>query len=463
MATGNEAARFEQPGCATNRAKSSTERRIGCSARSLTPGAAAGGCAFDGAKIALQPIADAAHLVHGPIACEGNSWDSRHALSSGPTLYRLGFTSDLSELDIIHGGEPKLEAAIGEIVRRYGPPAIFVYATCVTALIGDDMDAVCRRAALRFGLPVIPVPAPGFVGSKTLGNRIAGEVLFDHVIGTIEPEVTTPCDIAVIGDYNVAGELWQVDPLFARLGIRRLASITGDGRYRDIASAHRARVNMVVCSQAMVALARKLEERYGIPYFEGSFYGVGETSKALRTLATMLVAGGAPADLVARSEALIAEEEARAERRLAPYRQRLNGKRVLLYTGGVKSWSIISALNELGMQVIGTSVRKSTDEDKARARDLLGDEALLFGQIPAKELDTRLRAGEADLLMSGGRTQFVALKAKVPWLDINQEREDAYAGYDGIVALAERLTQTLFSPIWAQVRRPAPWYREART
>ena len=59
---------LNEPACATNQAKSTQDRRKGCSAKALVPGAAAGGCAFDGAKVALQPIADAAHLVHGPIA-----------------------------------------------------------------------------------------------------------------------------------------------------------------------------------------------------------------------------------------------------------------------------------------------------------------------------------------------------------------------------------------------------------
>ena len=36
-------------------------------------------------------------------------------------LYRTGFTTDLSELDIIHGGEKKLYRAIKEIVAA--PPA----------------------------------------------------------------------------------------------------------------------------------------------------------------------------------------------------------------------------------------------------------------------------------------------------------------------------------------------------
>jgi nitrogenase molybdenum-cofactor synthesis protein NifE len=448
---------FDQPGCATNRAKSAKQRTVGCSARGLTPGAAAGGCAFDGAKIALQPIADAAHLVHGPIACEGNSWDSRHALSSGPTLYRTGFTTDMSELDIVHGGERKLYRAIGEIVDRHRPPVVFVYVTCVSAMIGDDVAVVCRAAAKRWNTPVIPVDAPGFVGSKNLGNRLAGEALLEHVIGTCEPDRTTDCDVNVLGEYNVAGELWQVTPLFERLGIRVLASITGDGRFHDVACAHRARVNMVVCSQALMALARRMNERYGIPFFEGSFYGIGETSAVLRRLAALLVARGAAADLIDRTESLIAEKATDADRRLAPYRERLAGKRVLLYTGGVKSWSVIAALQELGMVVVGTSVRKSTEDDKIRARDLLGAEAALFGQIPAKDLYRMLRDGEADMLISGGRTQFVALKTLTPWLDINQERQYAYAGYDGMLTFARQIDDELHSPIWAQTRRAAPW------
>ena len=176
---------------------------------------------------------------------------------------------------------------------------------------------------------------------EEFGNQLAGEVLFDYVIGTAEPEETTPCDINVIGEYNVAGEMWQVTPLFTRLGIRVLAPITGDARFRQVAGAHRARVNMVVCSQAMVSLARAMQERWGIPFFEDSFYGIGDTSAALRTLAHMLVERGAEPALIERTEALIASEEARTWAALAPYRARLAGKRVLLYTGGVKSWSVV--------------------------------------------------------------------------------------------------------------------------
>ncbi|BBF92505.1 nitrogenase iron-molybdenum cofactor biosynthesis protein NifE [Blastochloris tepida] len=455
-------AAFNEPACPTNRAKAAKERAKGC-AKPLTPGAAAGGCAFDGAKISLQPITDAAHLVHGPLACEGNSWDNRGSGSSGPDIWRRSFTTDLTELDIVTGqGEKKLYKAIREISQRFKPAAVFVYSTCVTALIGDDIDAVCKHASSKYGLPVIPVHSPGFAGSKNLGNKLAGNALLDHVIGTHEPDDVGPTDVVILGEFNLSGEFWMVKPLLDRLGIRVRTCVPGDARYLDVAAAHTANVTMVVCSTALIGLARRMEERWGIPYFEGSFYGITDTSESLRRLAAMLVERGAPADLIERTEALIAAEEARAWARLEPFRDRLAGKRVLLNTGGVKSWSIVAALMELGMEFVGTSVKKSTVEDKMRVQILMREEAHAFEGMAPRDLYAQLKSGGADIMLSGGRTQFIALKARVPWLDINQERIHPYAGYDGTVELVRQIAISLGNPVWDEVRTPAPWDNEGR-
>ncbi|MCX7760420.1 MAG: hypothetical protein N2Z81_04460 [Hydrogenothermaceae bacterium] len=98
---------FSESNCQINKEKSEEERKKGCS-KKVQPGLAAGGCAFDGAQVVLLPIADAAHLVHGPISCSGNSWDNRGTRSAVSQMYRIGFTTDVSENDIIFGGEKKL-------------------------------------------------------------------------------------------------------------------------------------------------------------------------------------------------------------------------------------------------------------------------------------------------------------------------------------------------------------------
>lgn len=443
---------LSESACEHNHKKDGKGKNKSCT-QQAQPGAAQGGCAFDGAMIALVPITDAAHLVHGPIACAGNSWGGRGSLSSGPQLYKMGFTTDLSENDVIFGGEKRLYKAILEVQQRYQPAAVFVYSTCVTALIGDDLDAVCQKAAEKTGTPVIPVNSPGFIGSKNLGNRVGGEALLEYVVGTAEPDDTTPYDINLIGEYNIAGELWGVLPLFEKLGIRVLAKITGDGRYREICYSHRAKLNVMICSKALINMARKMEERYGIPYIEESFYGVEDVNRCLRNIAKTI----GDSTLQAKVEELIQQETAQLDQALAPYRARLKGKRVVLYTGGVKSWSIISAAKDLGMEVVATSTKKSTAEDKARIRELLGEEGIMMDKGNAQELLRVIAQTKADMLIAGGRNQYTALKARIPFLDINQERHHPYAGYVGMIEMARELDEALFSPIWQQVRQPAPW------
>jgi nitrogenase molybdenum-cofactor synthesis protein NifE len=443
---------LSEPGCEHNHHKHGQKKNKTCT-QVAQLGAAQGGCAFDGASIALVPITDVAHLVHGPIACAGNSWGSRGSLSSDAKLYKMGFTTDLGENDVIFGGEKRLYRAILEVQQRYNPAAVFVYSTCVTALIGDDLDAICHKAAEKTGTPVIPFNSPGFIGSKNLGNRVGGEALLEYVIGTGEPEFTTPYDINLIGEYNIAGELWNVLPLLEELGIRVLAKITGDARYQEITYAHRAKLNVTICSKALINMARKMEESYGIPYIEESFYGIEDMNRCLRNIAKKL---DTP-QLQERVERLIARETAKLDLELAPYRARLKNKRVVLYTGGVKSWSIISAAKDLGIQLVATSTKKSTEEDKARIRELLGEEGIMLEKGNAQELLKVIAQTKADMLIAGGRNQYTALKAKIPFLDINQERHHPYAGYAGMVEMARELEEALYSPIWERVRKPEPW------
>jgi nitrogenase molybdenum-cofactor synthesis protein NifE len=414
-------------------------------------------CAFDGAMIVLQPIADAAHIVHGPIACCGNSWEGRGALSSKGNLHRMGFTTDMNEMDIIYGSEEKLYRAIlqtyeslqGDFVRGTRSPsrlkAIFVYATCVSGLTGEDIEAVCRRAEAEIGIPVIPVNAPGFLGPKNLGNRIAGEVLLDYVIGTgnLPSSLNLRGDeravINLIGEYNIAGDLWLVEPLLKEAGIRILSRITGDSTFEEITYAHKAELNVVVCSRALINVAREMERRYDIPYVEVSFFGKTEMSKTLRLIASHFKSD---LKLVEKIESIIDREEKRLAERLKAY-DHLKGKKAVLYTGGVKSWSFISALLDLGIEVVAVGTKKSTFEDEEKMKEILGADAPLVEDVSPKNLLKLMREKNADILIAGGRNQYLAIKEGFPFVDVNQERHTAYAGYEGLINLAEQISNSI--------------------
>ncbi len=447
---------MNEPACAHN-----AKAKSGCARPQ--PGATQGGCCFDGARNALLPIADVAHIVHGPIGCAGSSWDNRGTRSSGPTLYRTGMTTDLTDMDVIMGnGEKRLFHAIKQAIDTYAPAAVFVYATCVPALHGDDIEAVAKAAVKRWGVPVIPVDAAGFYGNKNLGNRIAGDVVYKHVIGGREPDPVPAAaqrpgivthDVNLIGEWNVGGEFWNVAGLFDELGLRILCTFSGDSRFREVQTMHRGEANMVVCSKAMLHVARKLNEDWGTPYFEGSFYGIADTSRAFRDFAGLL---NDPA-LTARTEAMIAREEAAVAAAVTPLRQRLAGKRVLIFTGGYKSWSIVSAMQDLGMVVVATGTEKSTGEDKARIRALMGPEARMIEDNDQTALLATFEDCQADILIAGDRYIYPTLKSRIPFLDIDHVRAIGYAGYAGMVELARNLDRAIASPVWGQVRATPSW------
>lgn len=444
-----------EPDCGHNQSKTEKQKKDAC--KKPTPGATAGGCAFDGAQIVLLPVADAAHLVHGPITCCGHSYNNRGTRSTVGDMHTYGFTTDLSEMDIILGSEEKLKKSIIYIAEKYKPKAVFVYSTCVTAMIGEDIERICEEASSEVQLPVIPVDSPGFAGSKNLGNKFAGEALIKHVVGTKNPPSTGKYPINLIGEYNIAGELWQVEPILKEVGIDILSKMTGSASYEELAYADKAKVSVVICSRALIYIARQLKETYDIPFIEGSFYGMKQIKETLLGIAEKF----GSKELEEKIEKYTSKMERETYKRLKPYLPELKGKKVLVYTGGVKSWSVLYQLEELGMEVIKSSTRKSTDEDIERIlTHFHGDESALMPKGDGRMILSLIKEHGASLLLAGGRNMYTAMKGQVPFLDVNQERLFAYAGYEGMVELAKHISYTLSSPIFEIAKSRAPWEAE---
>ena len=157
--------------------------------------------------------------------------------------------------------------------------------------------------------------------------------------------------------------------------------MTGNATFEEITRAHRAKLNVVVCGRALINVAREMERRYGIPYVEVSFFGKAEFSKALRTIAAALEKQGA--DVADRTEVLIEIKERKLAERLKSF-ESLRGKKAVLYSGGVKSWSLISALMDLGITGRG---RRDEEEHCRRRGKNAGDYGP--GRAALREHDAR--------------------------------------------------------------------------
>ena len=132
---------------------------------------------------------------------------------------------------------------------------------------------------------------------------------------------------------------------------------------------------------------------------------------------------------------------------------------MLIFTGGYKSWSVVSAMQDLGMVVVATGTEKSTEEDKARIRALMGPEARMISDNDQTALIAAFHECAADIMIAGDRYIYPTLKSRIPFLDIDHVRSIGYAGYDGLIELARNLDRAVHSPVWDQVSRRPAWLR----
>ena len=200
-----------------------------------------------------------------------------------------------------------------------------------------------------------------------------------------------------------------------------------------------------------------------MPYIEESFYGMTDTAKALRDIARELddaVGGLEKRVMQDRVEKLLEEEEAKCTAALAPYRARLEGKQAVLFTGGVKTWSMVDALRELGVEILAAGTQNSTLEDFYRMKGLMHKDAKIIEDTSTAGLLKVMAEKMPDLIVAGGKTKFLALKTRTPFLDINHGRSHPYAGYEGMVTFARQLDLTVNNPIWPLLNGKAPWEKD---
>ena len=420
-----------------------------CEKHSLAGAVSQRACVFCGSRVVLYPIADALHLIHGPAGCAAYTWDIRGALSSGPQLHRLSFTTDLREKDVIFGGEKKLYHALIELIDEFAPKAAFVYATCIVGVIGDDVDAVCKRVQQEKGIPVLPVHSEGFKGTKKDGYKAACDAM-GQLVGTGDTTGIGPLSINIMGDFNIAGETWLVKRYYEQMGLQVVASFTGDGRIEDLCRAHGAALNVVQCSGSMVHLAKDMKERYGIPFIHVSYFGVEDMSRALYEVADFF----GDSAIHERTRKLVAEEVRRIMPELNRYRAKLTGKRACVYTGGAfKAFSLVRSLRMLGVDTVVVGSQTGSKEDYDMLRELCDEGTILVDDTNPVELSRFVQEKGADLLIGGVKERPIAYKLGMGFCDHNHERKQILAGYEGMVNFAREVYSSVCSPVWKLVPR----------
>jgi nitrogenase molybdenum-cofactor synthesis protein NifE len=430
--------------------KQPSEFKIECEKQSLAGSVSQRACVFCGSRVVLYPVTDALHIIHGPVGCAAYTWDIRGALSSGREIHRLSYTTDLREKHVIFGAEKQLYNALTQLIDKHKPKAAFVYTTCIIGVIGDDVDAVCKKVSNEKNIPVLPVQAEGFQGTKKDGYRIACEALLS-LVGTNDNKNVSKISLNILGDFNLAGELWILKDYYEKMGIEINATITGDGRVDDIRAAHKASLNVVQCSGSMIHLAKEMKRKYGIPYMKVSYFGIEDMSDALYEVAKFF---NQP-DLFTKAKSLVTSELSKLLPALEPYKAELSGKKAAIYVGGAfKAISLVKALRLIGIKTVIVGSQTGNQHDYELLNRLCDDNTMIVDDSNPNELSTLVQEKGADIFIGGVKERPIAYKLGLGFCDHNHERKIALAGYLGMLNFAREIYATAQSPVWQFVHHP---------
>ncbi|SFM54388.1 Mo-nitrogenase MoFe protein subunit NifD precursor [Ectothiorhodospira mobilis] len=423
------------------------------------------GCAYAGSKgVVWGPVKDVVHISHGPVGCGQYSRAGRRNYYTGHTgvnaFGTMNFTSDFQEKDIVFGGDKKLEKLIDEIETLFPlNKGITIQSECPVGLIGDDIESVSKKKGKELDKPVVPLRCEGFRGvSQSLGHHIANDAIRDWVLPRRDGDdrfESTPYDVALTGDYNIGGDAWASRILLEEMGLRVVAQWSGDGTMSELELAPKAKVNLLHCYRSMNYLARHMEEKYGIPWMEYNFFGPTKIAESLRKIAALF-----DDKIQEGAERVIAKYQPQMDAVIEKYRPRLEGRRVMLYVGGLRPRHVIGAYEDLGMEVVGAGYEFAHNDDYDRTIKDMGDATLLFDDITGYELERFVQRVRPDLVGSGIKEKYIFQKMGIPFRQMHSwDYSGPYHGYDGFAIFARDMDMTLNNPCWDQLK--APWKKAA--
>ena len=417
------------------------------------------GCAYAGSKgVVFGPIKDMVHISHGPVGCGQYSWGTRRNYAMGTpgidNFVVMQVTSDFQERDIVFGGDKKLEQILIEIKEMFPlAKGISIQSECPVGLIGDDIEAVSKKMSAELGMPIVPVRCEGFRGvSQSLGHHLANDAVRDWVLGKTDPEFEqTDYDVAIIGDYNIGGDAWASRILLEEIGLRVVSQWSGDASIAEVTHSHKAKLNLIHCYRSMNYICRYMEEKYQIPWMEYNFFGPTKIEKSLTEIASKF-----DQSIQDKAAQVIAKYKPWMDQVNARFRPRLEGKRVMLYVGGLRPRHVIGAYEDLGMEILGTGYEFGHNDDYQRTMDHLKNTTLIYDDVTSFELEAFVKKINPDLVGSGIKEKYTLQKMGFPFRQLHSwDYSGPYHGYHGYPIFARDMDMAINAPVFGKVK--APW------
>jgi len=444
-----------------------------CNTRTVPGDMTERGCAFAGSRgVVGGPIADCIQIIHSPAGCAWYQWGTRRNLSpvyawakegvlcNDSHNRRRAITTDLQERDVVFGGMQKLKDACMEAWRLIpGAAGMIIYTTCTSGLIGDDCSSVAKEVQKEIEqetgkpFPVFVIDSPGLCGvSQSTGHHHFNVQFYEQMVAyrkshpevCMKEEEKTPYDINIIGDFNMDWDLAYIKPLFEKIGCRIVSVFTGGERLKNLLKIPDAKLNVLHCQRSCTYISDLIKKGFEVPYVNVSFFGIEQTSKALREVAKYF----GSKEMEEKVEKVIEEELKAITPALNFYKEKLKGKKVGMYVGGPRVWHWQKVMHELGMEVVFSMCTFAHEDDYEKINKRAKEGLFIIDNPNEFEIEECLEKFKPDLFLTGLKEKYLARKFGIPTVNSHSYEKGPYACFRGFINFARDIYQGIYAPVW---------------
>ncbi|MCC9294891.1 nitrogenase component 1 [Clostridium sp. WLY-B-L2] len=215
-----------------------------------------------GVKRAGLAIPGSVMLLISPGCCGRNT----AALSQKGYEERF-FYMTMDETDIVTGRHlTKIPNAVKEVCEACDtvPTAVMICITCVDALLGTDMERVCKRASEHAGVPVIPCYMYALTREGRLPPMVA---VCQSIYSLLKPAPKKPDAMNIIGYFSPLRDDCELYALLRQAGIHQIREISRCRDFGEYLTMAQANFNLVLSQEARHAVL-DMEKKLNIPSIE---------------------------------------------------------------------------------------------------------------------------------------------------------------------------------------------------
>jgi nitrogenase molybdenum-iron protein alpha chain len=393
----------------------------------------------------LSAITDACVITHGPIGCSADFMGANNARKWGEFSQGIAhrdvilYSSNMRENDTVFGGIEKLRGTVLAAFHEKHPAAIFITASCVSAIIGEDVQALAEEMSEELGIPVVACSCAGFRSKIWASGFDAAH----HAVlyGICKPAQQKTNTVNVI-NFRAAAPKELTDTL-EFLGLKpRL--VIGYQTVEELSKMPEAAASVTICGTLGTYLGSGLEQHFGVPYVKAlQPHGIAGFEDFLRQLAAVTHTED-------RAEAYIKLNRAQYLPQIEAVKQRLKGVRAVIGMGPGFAFNFTRVLQELGIEVIQTfswHLDIKYDHDAVpESLSLLADEG---SQVPVRVNDLQyneviglLKDTKPDLFLYRHPSNAgIIMRSGIPAISLIDEYMGF--GYQGLLAFAHTIEDVL--------------------